>query len=107
MELEAFSDPGCVLVPHFSGQHRPLMELVTLLNINIDPVNKLILKEFSVEFSLLWTLILHKLDVDKALKSQETAPIVERFSIFFFPCVVPILQDRASMINSYYVIKSK
>ena len=55
-------------------------------------------KQFGA-FSLLWTVILPKLDVDKALKSQETAPVVERFSIFFLPRVVPILQDGAEIIN--------
>ena len=42
VELETFSDPGSVLVlPHFCGQHRPLVELVTLFNIHIDPVERL------------------------------------------------------------------
>ena len=41
VELESFSDPGCVLVPHLSGQHRPLVELMTLFNIDIDPVDRM------------------------------------------------------------------
>ena len=46
VEVETFSDPGSVLVPHFSGQLRPLVELVALGNIHCDPVQRLELKGF-------------------------------------------------------------
>ena len=96
--METFSDPGSVLVPHFSGQLGALVELVALGNIHCDPVQRLELKGFfNVKGDLPWTFILNKLNVHKALKCEETAAVEEGFSIFVFPSVVPILQYRAEM----------